>query len=104
MNNNGRMAWGFAIVQGLSMVPTLAPGERLLVRYGGTFTIDDLVLVKRPDQIDVKRINKVFEDRFYVIGDNLDVSIDSRHYGPVKESDVIAKVVWRLPHFLRKRS
>lgn len=97
------MAWGLAVVEGLSMVPTFAPGERLLVRYGGTFTIDDVVLVQRPDQIDVKRINKVFDDRVYVIGDNLDVSIDSRHYGPIEHNQVLAKVVWRLPRFLRVR-
>ena len=97
------MAWGFAVVEGLSMVPSFAPGERLLVRYGGTFTIDDVVLVKRPDQIDVKRINKVIDDRIYVIGDNLDVSIDSRHYGPVSAEQILAKVIWRLPRFLRVR-
>lgn len=97
------MAWGFAVVEGLSMVPSFAPGERLLVRYGGTFTIDDVVLVQRPDQIDVKRINKVIDDRIYVIGDNLDVSIDSRHYGPVSAEQILAKVIWRLPRFLRVR-
>ena len=85
------------------MVPTFAPGERLLVRYGAAFTIDDVVLVQRPDQIDVKRINKVIDDRIYVIGDNFEVSIDSRHYGPITDDQVLAKVIWRLPRFLRVR-
>jgi phage repressor protein C with HTH and peptisase S24 domain len=96
------MAWGLAVVEGLSMIPTYAPGERLLVRYGGTYTIDDVVLVQRPDQIDIKRLNKVVEGRFYVIGDNLEVSTDSRHYGPIAPEQIIAKVVWRLPRFLRR--
>lgn len=103
ISQNSGMAWGFAVVEGLSMVPTFAPGDRLLVQYGGTFTIDDNVLVRRADQIDVKRVNLVADDRVYVMGDNLEVSTDSRHYGPVTHDQIIAKVIWRFPRFFRKR-
>ena len=50
------MRYGMAVVAGLSMIPTLAPGERLLVRYDGPIVLGDLVVFKHAGQIDVKRI------------------------------------------------
>ena len=97
------MSWGFAIVEGLSMVPTLAPGDRVLVKYGSAFGADDVVLVKRSDQIDIKRIKRINGWDVFVEGDNVHVSIDSRHYGPIHTKNIIAKVVWRAPRILRKR-
>lgn len=97
------MSWGIAVVEGLSMVPVLSPGERVLVKYGSPFAVDDVVLVQRPDQIDIKRIKRINGWDVFVEGDNIHVSIDSRHYGPVHTKNIIAKVIWRFPRFVRKR-
>lgn len=97
------MRWGIAVVEGLSMVPSLSPGERVLVRYESPVAVDDVVLVQRPDQIDIKRVKRINGWDVFVEGDNIHVSIDSRHYGPIHTKNVIAKVMWRLPRFTRKR-
>jgi phage repressor protein C with HTH and peptisase S24 domain len=85
------------------MVPTLAPGERLLVRYGASFGEGDIVLVQRADRVEVKRVVQVSTDGVHLAGDNAAVSTDSRHYGPVSTSAVIARVVRALPYWLRAR-
>ena len=94
------MPLGIAIIEGLSMVPTYAPGERVVVKYGAEFREGDVVLVDFKERIDVKRISKMESGRITVIGDNEAVSIDSRNYGPVKQHQVIAKVIFRLPRWL----
>ncbi len=94
------MALGIAIIEGLSMVPTYAPGERVIVRYGSSFGVGDVVLIAFHDRIDVKRISKIENGLVTIIGDNEAVSIDSRKYGPVQNSQIVAKVIFRLPKWL----
>ena len=98
------MSWGFAIVEGLSMIPSLAPGERVLVRYGADFTIGDIVLVDRGERIDIKRVTRIEDSHIFVEGDNTAVSTDSRHYGAINRDTIIAKVIWRLPKYFRVSS
>ena len=97
------MSWGLAVVEGLSMIPALAPGERVLVRYGTPFGLGDMVLVDRGDRVDIKRVTRIEDGHIFVEGDNSAVSTDSRHYGAVSHSDVIARVVWRLPRWLARQ-
>ncbi len=87
------MAYGFAVVEGLSMIPALAPGERVLVRYGSAFHVGDIVLVDRGERVDIKRVVRIEDGHIFVEGDNAEVSTDSRHYGAVTRDAVIAKVV-----------
>ena len=87
------MAYGFAVVEGLSIIPTHAPGERVLVRYGSAFQVGDIVLVDRGERIDIKRVTRIEDGHIFVEGDNAEVSTDSRHYGAVPRDAVIAKVV-----------
>lgn len=97
------MALGLAVVEGLSMVPSYAPGERLIVRYGASFEVGDVVLVDFKNRIDIKRVKSISGDQVFIEGDNDSVSVDSRQYGPVKNSRVIAKVVYRLPSWLIRK-
>lgn len=100
--HNGRMAYGFAIVDGLSMVPVLAPGDRVLVRYGATFKVGDIVLVDRGERVDIKRVTRIEDGHTFVEGDNTEVSTDSRHYGAVPNDAIIAKVIRRMLQFKRQ--
>ncbi len=97
------MTWGFAIIEGLSMIPTYAPNERVLVRYGAHFTVGDVVLVNHDSRIDIKRVTRIDDCDIFVEGDNAEVSIDSRNYGAMSFDAIIAKVVWRLPKLFSKK-
>jgi len=90
------MRYGMAVVAGLSMIPTLAPGERLLVRYDGPIVLGDLVVFKHAGQIDVKRIERIETSGLFVLGDNDLVSTDSRNYGLIAHADVLGTIVMRI--------
>jgi phage repressor protein C with HTH and peptisase S24 domain len=85
-----------AVVSGLSMIPTLAPGERLLVRLDGPIVIGDIVVFERVGQFDVKRVLRIDAQGAFVQGDNDLVSTDSRSYGLIPIEDVLGTVIYRL--------
>jgi phage repressor protein C with HTH and peptisase S24 domain len=91
------------VVAGPSMLPTLRPGDCLLVRRGGRVRPGDVVVVRfasRPDLLAVKRAMRPADPRdrsggggaWMVQGDNPAVADDSRRYGP---AEVLARVVTR---------
>ena len=98
-------------VKGLSMAPTLLPGDHLLVRPARTLRRGDLVVVQDPDADSrwvVKRVAALPGERIVVdgqtldagegllvLGDNADRSTDSRHYGAVSLSAVHGRVWYR---------
>ena len=90
------MRYQMAVVSGLSMVPTLAPGECLLFRTNGPIVLGDIVVFKRANQFDVKRVLRIEADGVFVQGDNDQVSSDSRTYGVVPHDDVLGAVTYRL--------
>jgi nickel-type superoxide dismutase maturation protease len=90
------MRYRMAVVSGLSMIPTLAPGERLLVRLDGPIVIGDIVVFERANQFDVKRILRIESNGVFVLGDNDQVSTDSRTYGLIPHDDVLGSVTYRL--------
>lgn len=93
------------------MLPTLRPGDRLLVRYGAAVRAGDLVVAKFADgTIAVKR---AFEQRrtvsggagWWLLSDNAAVGTDSRHRGVVADRAIVARVivrVWPAPGALRR--
>jgi signal peptidase I len=86
-------------VEGGSMLPTFAPGDRLLlVRRWRPVRTGDLVIV--PDPRDearrlVKRARATHGDDVEVLGDNAEASTDSRAFGPVPASSITYFVVRR---------
>jgi nickel-type superoxide dismutase maturation protease len=84
------------VVEGRSMEPTLAPGDRVLVvRARGLHPLDVVAVrdPRDPKRVLVKRIGAVLEDEVVVRGDNPAASTDSRSFGPVPKSAVIGRVV-----------
>jgi signal peptidase I len=112
------------IVSGESMLPTLKSGQRVLTSRAywlvGPIKQKDIVVIKDdgPTGYIIKRVYrmpgetvdwyntpegfdftkgefKVPAGSVYVLGDNREVSEDSRKFGPVKLTDIIGKVVIR---------
>ena len=105
------MPLGIAVVRGRSMVPTLAEGDRLLVRHGGRVRPGALVVARFADgTLAVKRA--VDERRtvsgspgWWLLSDNAAEGVDSRHRGPVPADRVVAVVlarVWPSPRLVRR--
>ena len=92
-------AWALARVSGPSMSPTVASGDRLLVRRvrgRGAVREGDVVLARfpsRPELLVVKRVRRAVEGGHWVQGDNPFVTDDSRAFGPAV---VVGRVVARL--------
>ena len=84
------------------MRPTLEPGDRLLVSYRrevreGALVVarlaDGTVAVKRAAE---RRTTRDGSPAWWLLSDNPEEGVDSRHRGPVPEGDVIAVTLARL--------
>ena len=89
------------VCEGPSMNPTLKDGETVLVdRTAAQIEIGDIVIARHPvEQTSevAKRVKSINErGHYFLIGDNLEDSEDSRHYGAVTREYIKGKVVARL--------
>ena len=90
--------WRRVVVEGESMLPTLEPGDRLLVLAGGRPRPGALVALqdpRDPGRVLVKRVGSTVGPGFEVLGDNPPASTDSRHFGPVPPEALLGRVVHR---------
>jgi len=95
------------------MLPTLREGDLLLVRHGARVRPGDLVVARFPDgTLTVKRAvderrTRTGEAAWWLLSDNPDEGVDSRHRGPVAEEHVVGVVrlrVWPSPRVGRRLS
>ena len=88
------------VCEGKSMNPTLKDGEAVLVDRNAKIEVGDIVIAKHPvEQTSeiVKRVERINEHgHYFLIGDNLENSNDSRHFGAVTRKYIKGKVVARL--------
>jgi len=93
------------------MRPSLVPGDRLLVRYGAAVEPGVLVLARFADgTLAVKRVARsettaTGRPGWFLLSDNAEEGVDSRHRGPLPAEEVHAVVrvrVWPRPGRLRR--
>ncbi len=81
------------------MIPNLAPGTIVLVnKLSYLFrnpSVGDIVVLNKENKSLIKRINKVKNNLYFVKGDNVEKSTDSRHFGWVEKKEIIGKVLVR---------
>lgn len=82
------------------MNPTLYDGEVVLVDRNAEPQVGDIVVAKHPVEQTteiVKRIARINEHgHYFLVGDNLEDSNDSREFGAVRREYIKGKVVARL--------
>jgi nickel-type superoxide dismutase maturation protease len=88
------------VVRDMSMSPRLRPGDRVVAfQWWWRPKVGDVVVFREPDALltfAVKRIVRIESDgRLTVQGDNVNVSRDSREFGPVPRHLVVGRVVYR---------
>jgi nickel-type superoxide dismutase maturation protease len=85
------------VVEGWSMEPTLAPGDRLLVVRRRRLRVGDIVAVRDPrgHRVLVKRVSALIGDDVVVRGDNPVASTDSATLGALSRRAVLGRVVRR---------
>lgn len=99
---------GLVRVSGPSMEPTLRDRDVVLVWWGGRAAPGRLVLFRHPTHGDVLAVKRVAgpdphdRRRWWVERDNRDVGTDSWTFGSIADSDILARVVTRLPGVRRR--
>ena len=81
------------------MFPLLQPGNEILIdphAYKKSLPkLNDIVVTKhpyKPEIIIVKRITAIDGSDYFLTGDNLADSTDSRHWGSVKSEEILGRV------------
>ena len=87
-------------ISGHSMMPVLPPGTYIWgAKYFRNLHAGDTVIFVHENREKVKRIHDIKGKEIYVLGDHPEASKDSRHFGWLPISSVLAKVIWpHAPH------
>jgi nickel-type superoxide dismutase maturation protease len=91
--------FGLLDVDGPSMAPTLAHGDRLLCRFGGRVRAGAIVVARHPLRQELFVVKRAVERRgggWWLLSDNSRVESDSRDYGPVPDELVLGRVLLRI--------
>lgn len=85
-------------VSDTSMQPALRPGDGVIVATWLAPRAGDIIVLHDPERtssFSVKRVLSLGDDNVEVRGDNVNVSRDSRHFGPVARTAIVGRVVFR---------
>ena len=86
-------------IVGSSMSPKLPPG-RVVLATGWFRSIKpgEVCIFQQDHKEKIKRVERISKGQIFFIGDNLNSSSDSRHFGWIKIDAVLAKVIWPRVH------
>jgi hypothetical protein len=75
------------------MAPKYPHGKLILAWRFGKPKKGDVVIVRHHRLELIKRIDKMENDKVFLLGDNLEESTDSRHYGWLPLSSILGVVI-----------
>jgi len=83
------------------MQPTLENGDLVLASslpylFKNPKTNDIVTFKEKTGKVLIKRITKIENGRYYVVGDNKYDSLDSRVLGNIKKSEILGKVIYKF--------
>ncbi len=79
-------------VVGESMFPALQTNKIIIARgWFNSLKAGDIVVIKHAGLDKIKRVQEVKDDKVYVVGDNKDLSTDSRSFGWIDRAQIIGK-------------
>lgn len=81
-------------VEGDSMEPLLKSGDRVLIKREKAYSEGDIVISQHPFKASVrliKKVQKISEDRLFLVGLNQDVSTDSRVFSAIPKSQILGR-------------
>lgn len=92
------MAWpvGCYRVAGNSMLPRFQPGDIVLAWRWGRCRPGQVVVVKTPERLIIKRLAKITTDGLWLSGDNPAASTDSRQHGNYPDAWLVGRVITKL--------
>jgi len=84
-------------ITGYSMAPSLKEGARVVACTYWPLQLGDVVICRHPSsgRETVKRLVRIAGREYYVEGDNLAMSTDSRHFGPLRKEDILSRVMFQ---------
>jgi nickel-type superoxide dismutase maturation protease len=94
----GRYGFMVAKVSGSSMLPQLKPGDLILLLKTQKLKVGQIAIAKRPDRpnlLVIKRVKAVTKNGYWLEGDNLTESDDSRIFGEVDKDLILGKFIFR---------
>ena len=87
-------------IKGHSMSPKFSEEDSVLVSSIPFMFIKpkkgDVVVFEKFNRIYLKRIGKIKDDKYFLVGDNKKDSLDSRRFGTVDRNQIKGKVIFKI--------
>jgi phage repressor protein C with HTH and peptisase S24 domain len=85
------------------MMPVLPPDTLIWgIRWFNRLKVGQIVIFVHDGKERIKRIDKIKDDKLFLISDNASAGKDSRHFGWIALGQVKARVIW--PHAPKDRA
>lgn len=89
-------------IKGHSMQPKFSDNDSVLVSFlpfmFGKPRKGDVVVFEKFNRIYLKRIGKIKDNKYFLVGDNKKDSQDSRRFGSVSREQIKGKVIMKIPN------
>lgn len=81
-------------VVGHSMLPILPPGTLVIGIESSKAKPGKVVIIEHDGKEKIKRIEKIEDNKIFVVGDHGADSSDSRQFGWLDKKAILAKIIW----------